>query len=80
MQRDHGVTEAEVEEVLFQVPPFVQAKRHPGHPARTVFWGATQADRWLVVICEDRVKDKVRTLTPITAFEPDDGEAYWERL
>ena len=33
----HGVTEHEVEEVIFEVPPYVEAKRHPDYPGRTIF-------------------------------------------
>lgn len=80
MEQKHGVTEVEVEEVLLRVPPYVDAKRHREHPDRTAFWGATQQDRWLIVICIDEDTVDERTLTPITAFEPDDGEDYWERL
>lgn len=73
----HDVTEEEVEEVLLEVPPEVEAKKHKEHPDRTIFWGATRAGRWLFVVCEDvRVGGK-RILKPITAFEPDDGETYW---
>lgn len=75
----HGVTEAEVEQVLFEVPPFVMAKRHPESPDRTVFLGATRDDRWLVVVCEDWTESGKRLLRPITAFEPDRGEAYWRK-
>lgn len=74
----HGVTPAEVEEVLFEVPPAVEAKRHPDHPGRTIFWGATRAGRWLFVACEDWTTAGQRHLKPITAFEPDDGRAYWD--
>jgi hypothetical protein len=73
----HGVTEDEVEEVLMEIPPDVEAKRHPAYPDRTIFWGATRADRWLFVSCEDRVEGNRRILRPITAFEPDEGEEYW---
>jgi hypothetical protein len=73
----HGVTEAEVEEVLFEIPPNVRAKRHPDYPNRTIFWGATRAGRWLFVSCEDWTDGDRRFLSPITAFEPDEGEAYW---
>jgi hypothetical protein len=76
---EHGVKKIEVEEVLLMIPPYVEAKRSNEHVDRTVFWGATRRDRWLFVVCEDVTIDGVRTLTPITAFEPDDGEAYWRR-
>jgi hypothetical protein len=73
----HGVSETEVEEVLFEIPPDVQAKRHPDHPNRTIFWGATRAGRWIFISCEDWTEGDRRLLSPITAFEPDEGEAYW---
>jgi len=75
----HGVTVAEVEEVLMEVPPEVEAKRHKDHPNRTIFWGATRAGRWLFVSCEDRVEGGKRILKPITAFEPEEGEEYWRQ-
>jgi uncharacterized DUF497 family protein len=73
----HSVSKAEVEQVLFEMPPIVEAKRSRQHPDRTLFWGATRADRWLLVVCEDWTEDEIRYLKPITAFTPDDGEAYW---
>jgi len=76
----HGVSEQEVEEVLLQVPPSVEAKRLKGDRSRTAFWGATRTDRWLVVICEEWKDKTTRYLKPISAFEPDDGDAYWRRL
>jgi uncharacterized DUF497 family protein len=76
----HRVTPEEVEQVLFEIPPLVETKRSPEHPERTVFWGATRHDRWLVVVCEDWQEDGKRILKPITAFEPEEGEAYWTRL
>jgi uncharacterized DUF497 family protein len=79
MAEKHGVTIREVEEVLLQIPPHVEARRNREYPDRTVFWGATRHDRWLVVVCEDWKKDGKRFLKPITAFEPDDGEEYWRR-
>ena len=30
-----------------------------------------------VVVCEDRKEAGIRYLKPITAFEPEAGEAYW---
>jgi uncharacterized DUF497 family protein len=75
----HGVSQEEVEQVLFETPPMVEAKRSVEHSNRTVFWGATRHDRWLVVVCEDREERGRRILTPITAFEPEEGEAYWRR-
>lgn len=80
MAEKHGVEEREVEEILLEIPPVVEAKRHRDSPGRTMFWGATRQDRWLVVVCEDWLEDGLRHLQPITAFEPDDGEAYWRRL
>ena len=73
----HNVTKAEVEQVLFEIPPVVQAKRSRDYPERTLFWGATRRDRWLFVVCEDWTEGAVRYLKPITAFEPDEGEQYW---
>ncbi len=78
IREHHGITEDEVEEVLFEVPPYVEARRHRDHPNRTVFWGATRNDRWLFVVCEDWKEGNIRYLTPITAFEPVEGRAYWE--
>ena len=76
----HGIFEQEVEEVLLQIPPHVEAKRSPDHPERTLFWGATKHDRWIFVSCEDWREGETRFLKPITAFEPDDGEAYWNQF
>jgi hypothetical protein len=78
----HAITKQEVEQVLFEIPPVVQAKRSPHHPERTLFWGATRQDRWIFIVCEDWVSEDstegaIRYLKPITAFEPDDGERYW---
>ena len=73
----HGVTKDEVEQVLFEIPPVVQAKRSRQAPERTLFWGATRQDRWIFVVCEDWTEGGIRYLKPITAFEPDDGEHYW---
>lgn len=75
----HNVTVEEVEQVLFEVPPEVEAKRHRDYPKRTIFWGCTRAGRWLFISCEDREEGGRRVLKPITAFEPPDGEAYWRR-
>ena len=75
----HGITEEEVEQVILEVPPFVEARRHRDHPDRTVFWGATRGDRWIVVVCEDWQQGDIRYLRPITAFEPEEGLEYWER-
>jgi hypothetical protein len=79
MSRKHSVTEHEVEEVLLEIPPFVEARRHRDFPGRTVFSGATRHDRWLAVVCEDWKEAGCRYLKPITAFEPEDGDAYWRR-
>lgn len=49
----HGVTKNEVEQVLFEIPPVVEAKRSPDYADRTLFWGATRRDRWIFVVCED---------------------------
>ncbi len=74
-----GVKEHEVEEVLLEVPPEVEAKRHPDHPGRTIFWGETREGRGLFVSCEDWSEGGVRYLKPITAFEPDAGYEYWRK-
>jgi hypothetical protein len=58
----HDVTKAEVEQVLFEIPPVVQAKRSRQHPERTLFWGATRQDRWIFIVCEDWIEDGVRYL------------------
>jgi len=79
MAAKHGVTEQEVLQVLLEIPPFLEARRHRDFPDRTVFWGATRADRWLVVVCEDWTEGGKRYLKPITAFQPDEGHAYWRR-
>ncbi len=76
---EHGVSKDEVEQVLMETPPLVEAKRSREHPDRTIFWGATRLDRWLFVACEDWTEGAVRYLKPITAFEPDEGEAYWRK-
>jgi hypothetical protein len=75
----NNVTEEEVEEVLLQVPPKVEAKRHKDYPGRTRFWGATRAGRWLFIVYEDWKKRGKRFLKPITAFEPEEGESYWRQ-
>jgi hypothetical protein len=36
----HHVTKDEVEQVLFEIPPVVQAKRSAQYPERTLFWGS----------------------------------------
>lgn len=76
----HGVSEAEVEQALFEIPPYVEAKRHPDFPNRTLFWGATQWDRWLLIVCQDWTENGIRYLIPITAFEPEQGVKYWEKF
>ena len=76
----HDLTEAEIEEVLLEVPPDVEAKRHPDYPDRTIFWGSTRAGRWVFVSCEDWTEGDNRFLKPITAFEPEEGRAYWDQL
>jgi hypothetical protein len=76
----HGITKQEVEEALLQIPPYVEAKRSAKHPERTLFWGATRSDRWIFIVCEDWEHGGVRYLKPITAFEPDEGEGYWNRF
>ncbi|MBI2917737.1 MAG: hypothetical protein HYY01_07050 [Chloroflexi bacterium] len=74
----HRITEEEVEQVILEVPPCVEARRHPEHPHRTIFWGATRNDRWMLVVCEDWRTGDIRYLRPITAFEPEEGHDYWE--
>ena len=74
----HRITEHEVEEVVFELPPYVEARRHLNYPNRTVFWGATRHDRWIIVVCEDWNDGGRRFLKPITAFEPEEGVRYWE--
>lgn len=75
----HGVTEEEVEDVLFSVPPQVEAKRHPAYPNSTLFWGRTPSGRPLFIVCDDRIEEGKRILTPITAFSPERGEKYWRQ-
>ncbi len=79
IREQHDVTEQEVEQVLFEAPPNVEARRHPDYPDRTIFWGATRLDRWIIVICQDWTEAKKRFLKPITAFEPEEGAGYWEK-
>ena len=55
----HRITEAEVEQVLLEVPPVVEARRHPAYPDRTIFWGATRLDRWLFILCEDWKEEEI---------------------
>ena len=74
----HGITEEEVEQVLLEIPPFVEARRHPDYSNRTIFWGATRNDRWIFIACEDWMEGDKRYLRPITAFEPEEGREYWE--
>jgi hypothetical protein len=76
---EHRVTEQEVEQVILEIPPYVEARRHPERPNRTIFWGATAYDRWLFIVCEEWMEGGTRFLKPITAFEPEEGEEYWER-
>lgn len=76
---EHRITEEEVEQVILEVPPYVEARRHRDIPDRTVFWGATREDRWILVVCEDWQRGDTRQLRPITAFEPEEGLDYWER-
>jgi hypothetical protein len=80
MQEKHRVEKHEVEEVLLEIPPFVEAKRSREHKGRTFFWGATRHDRWLFVVCEDWKEGGKRYLKPITAFEPTNGVEYWRNL
>ena len=80
MKMNHGVAKHEVEEVLLELPPEVEAKRARDNPNKTYFWGATREGRGLFVACEDRREGDTRFLTPITAFEPDQGYEYWRRL
>jgi uncharacterized DUF497 family protein len=79
IRQKHGVTREEVEQVLLEIPPMVEARRDHNHPERTLFWGATRTDRWLFIVCEDWKENGIRILKPITAFEPEEGEAYWRR-
>ena len=79
MWDEHRVTEQEVEQVLLEIPPYVEAKRRHDHRRRTIFWGRTRLDRAIFVVCEDWVEGGLRFLKPITAFEPGEGEEYWER-
>lgn len=77
MWEKHRVSESEVAEVLFEIPPAVEARRDPDHPDRWLFLGATRKRRMLLVVCEEEWKGKTRVLTPITAFEADEQE--WKR-
>jgi uncharacterized DUF497 family protein len=77
--KKHGVTPEEVRQVILETPPMVESKRSRQHPERTLFWGATRADRWLFIVCEDWREGSNRILKPITAFEPEEGEAYWRQ-
>ena len=78
MWENHRITEQEVEQVLFEIPPIVEAKRHPDYANRTIFWGASRIDRWIFIVCEDWTEGSTRYLRPITAFEPDERREYWE--
>ena len=77
---EHRVREDEVEQVLLEMPPRVEAKQSADHSNRTLFWGATRYDRWIFVVCEDSIDAGTRVLKPITAFEPPDAVKYWERF
>ena len=77
IREKHKVTKEEVEEVLLERPPEVEARRHKDYPERTVFFGETRMKRCLFISCEDFVEDERRVLLPITAFSPDNGWAYW---
>src|SRR5262245_5077963 len=65
MRKKHGVSKREVEEVILEVPPEVEAKRHPEEPGRTVFRGTTRHRRVLIISCEDWTEGSVRFLKPI---------------
>ena len=49
MQLKHGIEKHEVEEVLLELLPEVEAKQAPDDPKRTYFWG--QYSGRAVVIC-----------------------------
>tara|TARA_Y100000294_G_scaffold139871_1_gene133496 strand:+ start:77 stop:520 length:444 start_codon:yes stop_codon:yes gene_type:complete len=74
----HRVTEEEVEQVILEVPPYVDIKDHPVLVNRTMFWGATRLDRWIFVVCEEWQESGLMYLRPLTAFEPEEGVDYWE--
>jgi hypothetical protein len=68
MLREHDVKKHEVEEVLLELPPEVEAKRARDDSRKTYFWGATREGRWLFVACEDRRQGNRRFLTPHHSF------------
>jgi hypothetical protein len=80
MRLNHQVEKHEVEEVLLELPPEVEAKRARDDPRKTYFWGETRDGRRLFVACKEGREAGKRFLTPITAFEPEDGYEYWRRL
>ena len=42
---EHGIAKAEVEQVLFELPPVVEAKRSRENPERTLFPARTLSER-----------------------------------
>ena len=76
----HSISKQEVEEAIFEIPPYVEAKRSRAHPNRTLFWGETRSGRWIFIVCEDWHVGRCRFLKPLTAFTPSKGESYWREL
>src|SRR4029079_1369970 len=61
----HDVAEAEVEQVLLEIPPAVETKRRRNDSGKCYFWGATRKGRCLFIACEDWTRNGVRYLKPI---------------
>jgi hypothetical protein len=74
MWENHQVTEQDVLEVIFEIPPAVEARRDPDHPGRKLFLGATRKRRQLLVVCDVERHGKTTVLVPITAFDADEKE------
>ena len=74
MWEKHRVTKKEVEEVIFKIPPAVEARRDPDHPDRWLFFGATKKRRSLLIPCDEEWEGETRVLIPITAFDAEEGE------
>jgi len=76
--REHGVTEVEVREVLFELPaPERKRSIHWRQPVRTLFWGPTRAGRDITVVVLESAKNNRHYMTLVTAFPESEGE--WRR-
>ena len=75
---DHSVSEAEIREVLFELPtPERKRSQHVSQPAHTLFWGSTRANREITVVVIESVQDSKLHMTLVTAFPERQDE--WRR-